>query len=95
MALEYLKNVGIDACKPDLHLRRILNRDRLNYIDHFIENEQISEIVAELAMEANVSVIYLDNLLWLLCAENYGNICRKIPKCQLCELKVYCNYPII
>lgn len=95
LALEYLKNVGIDACKPDLHLRRILSKERLNYIDSFTDNEQISEIVSELAYEANVSAIYLDNLLWLLCAENYGNICRKIPQCQLCGLSVYCNYPNI
>ena len=92
LALEYLKNVGIDTCKPDLHLRRILSKERLNYIDLLTDNEQISDIVSELAHEANISAIYLDNLLWLLCAENYGNICRKIPQCQLCELRFNCNY---
>jgi len=93
LALEYLKNVGIDTCKPDLHLRRILSFERLNYTSKFAESEHISEIVTKIAFDANVSVIYLDNLLWLLCAENYGNICGKVPKCHLCELRGFCNYP--
>lgn len=94
LALEYLKNVGIDTCKPDLHLRRILSKERLNYTSKFTESEHISEIVTEIAKEVGYSVIYLDNLLWLLCAENYGNICGKVPKCYLCDLREICNYPI-
>ena len=31
LALEYLRNVGLDVGKPDLHIRRILSIKRLGY----------------------------------------------------------------
>ena len=93
LALEYLKNVGVEAIKPDVHIMRILGRSRLGYFkNNPDEVEAIIEILA-LAHEAQTNAIYLDNLLWLLCAKNYGNICKKEPRCDLCGFKEMCNYP--
>ncbi|MDD3224501.1 MAG: hypothetical protein PHX70_07335 [Clostridium sp.] len=35
LALEYLRNVGISAIKPDIHIRRILSKNRLNLCEHY------------------------------------------------------------
>ncbi|OJX39967.1 MAG: hypothetical protein BGO78_14370 [Chloroflexi bacterium 44-23] len=93
LALEYLKNVGIEAIKPDVHIMRILSSSRLGYLkDNSDEYEAIIEVLA-LAEEAQSNAIYLDNLLWLLGAQNYGNICKKDPSCNLCGFIEICNYP--
>ena len=93
LALEYLKNVGVEAIKPDVHIMRILSNSRLGYLtDNPDEVEAIIEVLA-LAQKAEINVIYLDNLLWLLGAQNYGNICKKEPNCNLCGFKQLCNYP--
>lgn len=93
LALEYLKNVGIEAIKPDVHIMRILSGSRLGYFkDNPEEVEAINEVLA-LAKEAQTNAIYLDNLLWLLGAQNYGNICKKEPRCNVCGFNEVCNYP--
>jgi hypothetical protein len=92
LAMEYLRNVGIRAAKPDVHVRRVLGGDRLAYADHHPSEEEAYRIVGDLAAEAGCNPTYLDNLLWLFCAQDYGNICRAAPRCDVCEFREACNY---
>lgn len=92
LAMEYLKNVGISSMKPDLHIIRICGPERLDIIPSTNPEKQLLEF-KKFADEANVTSTYLDNLFWIFGAKGFGEICSKTPKCDKCELKIYCNYP--
>jgi hypothetical protein len=47
LALEYLRNVGIRAGKPDVHVRRILSEKRLAYCTGDPSEEQAYRLVAQ------------------------------------------------
>jgi hypothetical protein len=94
LAMEYLRNVGVRACKPDVHLRRVIGLTRLGLVG-FDEpsEEEAYRAVGKIADEAGVNPTYLDNLLWLLCAKNYGDVCGATPRCTACLLRETCHYP--
>lgn len=94
LALEYLRNVGIKAIKPDIHLRRIVSDERLNYYNGYPSEVETVKILSSIAGECGVNLTYLDNLIWLYCAVDYANICGSDPKCYLCELQYKCNMGI-
>jgi hypothetical protein len=93
LAMEYLRNVGVRACKPDVHVRRILSNQRLGYSSSHPSEEEAYEIVDTLADRADCNPTYLDNLLWLFCARDYGCVCGAKPRCGICGLREECNYP--
>jgi hypothetical protein len=49
--------------------------------------------MGEVADEVGMNPTYLDNLLWLFCAKDYGNVCGAAPRCTVCLLRDMCNYP--
>jgi thermostable 8-oxoguanine DNA glycosylase len=91
LALEYLRNVGVEAIKPDLHVRRIISNQRLNFHESYPSERETVEILSSIAQDSGVTLTYLDNLIWMYCAVDYGNICGSTPKCHLCELQKNCN----
>lgn len=91
LALEYLRNVGVKAIKPDLHIRRIIGDERLNFYSGYPSEIETVKIMGMIAEESGVNLTYLDNLMWLYCAVDYANICGSDPKCNLCELQHSCN----
>ena len=89
LTAEYLRNVGYDISKPDRHIIRILGKERFNCLESAGESTAMYEamdIVCEIAKEMNRSVAEVDYILWSYCASGYGEICGKIPKCDLCCL---------
>jgi hypothetical protein len=68
LALEYLRNVGIRAAKPDVHVLRILGGERLAYFLGKPAEREAVQLVADLATQIGCNETYLDNLLWLFCA---------------------------
>lgn len=94
LALEYLRNVGVRAAKPDRHVLRILGPERLAYFTAPPSEAGAVKLVADLSAEANCNATYLDNLLWLFCAEDYGDICGAAPRCGFCALASGCQYPV-
>ena len=93
LALEYLRNVGIRAVKPDVHMRRIISNERLNYCSCYPTEEETVKVLSSLAKQIGVNPTYLDNLVWIFCAVDYGNICNENPKCHFCSLRSLCNFP--
>jgi len=94
LALEYLRNVGVRASKPDVHVRRAISAERLGLAEGRRPTEQETyAVLLKLADEAGVNPTYLDNLLWLFCAQDYGNVCGANPKCSFCRLSSFCNFP--
>jgi hypothetical protein len=93
LALEYLRNVGVPASKPDVHVRRAISAARLGLTEGFPTEKEAYEVVLRLAGAAKVNPTYLDNLLWLFCAQDYGSVCGAVPRCSFCRLSSFCNLP--
>lgn len=90
LAMEYLRNVGIRAGKPDIHVRRVLSVERLGFSLGNPSEREAYSILATLAAEAGCNPTYLDNILWLFCAQDYGNICGASPVCGVCAFVDTC-----
>jgi hypothetical protein len=92
LTMEYLKNVGLSGMKPDTHLLRICGPERLDIIQETNSKEQLQSF-ERFSKQAGVSTTYLDNLIWIFGANEYGEICSSSPKCHKCVLIELCNYP--
>ncbi len=94
LAMEYLRNVGVDAAKPDTHIRRILGKNRLGYSSHEIAGEiEAIEIIDTLSSQTGYSASKIDAILWLFSSNDNGMICTEKPHCAQCTLRgKYCNY---
>lgn len=94
LAMEYLKNVGIDVIEPNVHIIRICGPERLAI---FQENniDSIIDSFVKFSKATGYPMTYLDNIFYIFGAKDYGEICLSIPKCDECEckLKDCCNYP--
>jgi len=89
----YLKNIGIDIGKPDTHIKRILGKNILGCSknDEATEEEALSYIKC-IAEKNGTTKKEVDSLLWLYCADGFGEICTKNdPKCDKCVIKEYCH----
>jgi thermostable 8-oxoguanine DNA glycosylase len=91
LAMEYLRNVGVDAAKPDTHIIRILSGERLGYHEDIPTPEEAIEIMEAISKETGLALSYLDALLWNFCSSGSGNICNSNPRCKRCKLDPYCN----
>lgn len=82
---QYIKQLGVDCVKPDVHLLRILSRLGLlePYSDGFELNEKCSEISDEYP---ELSVTDVGEILWHFCAVDYLNICGSTPRCNSCPV---------
>ncbi|WP_066499454.1 hypothetical protein [Abyssisolibacter fermentans] len=95
LALEYLRNVGINEIKPDVHIKRILSAKRLGICSKVEPTEQEAlKAVELLTRETNYSAAEIDSYLWLFCAKGYVEICGAKPKCFICPVRQECNYMI-
>lgn len=93
LACNYLKNLGIDSVKPDVHLRRILGCERLGFSTRIIATErEVMKATAAMSVAAGISKTMVNNLLWSFCADGYGQICRSTPQCGKCGIKPFCRY---
>jgi hypothetical protein len=93
LALEYLRNVGIRAPKSDLHVIRVIGGYRLGFVKGEPDAHKAYKVMVRLADDAGINRTYLDNLIWVFCAKDYGNICGAAPRCHACLLRAYCAYP--
>lgn len=93
LAWEYMRNVGIDACKPDTHLRRFLGNARMGQSKGQIASiDETVHQVAQLSRITGLSQAAIDNIIWSFCADGYGEICTATPHCENCVIRQYCKY---
>jgi hypothetical protein len=93
LAMEYLRNVGINAIKPDLHICRLIGPQRFGFIDKEPTPEQAYACLMRLADESAENAVYLDTLLWIFAAKDYGNICTATPRCGECSVMLCAKHP--
>lgn len=90
IACEYVRNVGIDIIKPDVHIKRIASADRLNLVTAKSDYKIIDEF-QELSKQIGINQAKMDYLLWNYCSKGYGEICTATPKCKECVIRKYCQ----
>ena len=89
---EYLRNVGIEGAKPDIHLRRFFGSDRMAKSKS--SPASINDVLCEieyLSKETGFTQTEIDDLIWRYCADGYGEICTKNPNCQGCVIRYKCS----
>ncbi len=80
---EYLKNVGVDIIKPDVHVCRILGR--LGFSEHSPATmKEAFEICDNLSKQYHMSKVEVDSILWRFCAKGQFELCTANPKCTKC-----------
>ena len=83
---EYLKGVGVDVIKPDVHVCRILGR--LGYTKHNPATiEEAYTACENIAKEYGMLNIEVDSILWQFCANGYFEQCTSKPNCSKCLVK--------
>lgn len=87
---EYLKGVGVDIIKPDVHVCRILSRLGFSINDPATINEAY-EICDAIAKENNLTNTEVDSILWQYCANNFFECCTNKPNCKICLVED-CKY---
>lgn len=87
LAMEYLKNVGISGAKPDVHIIRICDSDRLNVFKKGTSGPEIQKRLYDLCKQLDYNLTEVDYILWLFAAKGYGEICESEPNCDVCLLK--------
>jgi endonuclease III len=92
LAWEYLRNVGVDGAKPDVHMKRILGSERLGVSKSpEASNEEVISTMKKLSDETGIWMAQLDYLFWCYCATDKGEICTAEPDCNRCVIKDECN----
>jgi len=92
LAWEYLRNVGIDGMKPDVHLCRFFSGERMGRGNNTPARiNEVFETVLKLSEDTGVSMSEIDSLVWNFCSSGYGEICTSNPRCEICPIKKYCN----
>ena len=92
LAWEYLRNVGIDGMKPDVHLCRFFAGDRMGSGSNIPATiHEVYETVLKLSKDTGISMSEIDWLVWNFCSSGYGEICTSNPRCEICPIKEYCN----
>lgn len=93
LAWEYLRNVGIDGAKPDVHMKRILGSERLGVSgSENASDEEVITTVRNLSKKTGLWMGQIDYLFWAYCATDKGEICTAEPKCDKCVVREYCNH---
>ena len=90
LVCEYLRNLGVDIIKPDVHIKRIVSAERLNLITSKNDYKILDEF-QELAQEIGINQVKIDYLLWNYCSKGYGEVCTATPKCNECVIREYCQ----
>lgn len=90
---EYLKNVGVNCAKPDTHLLRFFGANRMGTGNHSPATiKELYSQIQEVADATGEKIIEVDYVIWNFCAEGYGEVCTKEPKCSICPIRGECNY---
>ncbi len=90
---EYLRNVGVDGAKPDVHMKRILGSERLGVSSaKDASDDEVLDAVKKLSDETGLWMAEIDYLFWAYCATDKGEICTANPRCRECVIRNECKY---
>ena len=90
---EYLRNVGVDLAKPDVHVMRLLYR--LGYTRHPAKTDEALDVCEKIAKAYGMRQIDVDAILWGYCADGRLKICTADPNCKECRVCPCANYQTV
>lgn len=91
LAREYLRNIGVDSGKPDVHMKRIMGSERLAVSGYpEASNEEVVAKLQELSNETGLWMSQIDYIFWAYCATDMGEICTANPRCEKCVIRDEC-----
>ena len=92
LAWEYLRNIGIDGCKQDVHLCRFLGSKRMGYSNKETATlDEVCRIVEVASKDTGMLMMEIDAIIWAYCAVGYADMCGANPRCSRCPIKSKCN----
>ena len=92
LAWEYLRNVGVDGAKPDVHMKRILGNERLGISKKSeASDDEVLDAIEDLSKQTGFWMAEIDYLFWAYCATGKGEICTANPRCSKCVIREYCK----
>lgn len=93
LSREYLRGVGIDNVKPDLHLRRFLGNGRMGESKEEIASiQEVLDQVEKLHEKTGYKRVEIDSIIWKYCSNGNGEICTALPHCMKCVVRKQCKY---
>jgi len=99
LVLEYLKEIGIDAIKPDVHVVRVMHR--LGLINSVrMSSGNINKVLAvgnRMAQLTGEKLSVIDAIFWMYGGSGDNHVKKAIcsknkPLCNECPLIKYCNF---
>lgn len=96
LAWEYLRNVGIDGVKPDIHVCRFLGSSRMGESDQAQASpSEAVNIVRKMSAQLDLPMVEINSIIWSYCASHYGEICTATPHCGSCVVRSYCTRDLV
>ncbi len=95
---DFLKSIGLDAIKPDIHVRRILFRLGLisSCKPHPKVEEEVFEVAKKISKSTGEKLGVIDAIIWFYGADMPNlikkPICGKKPRCNECNLTELCKH---
>lgn len=85
LALEYLKHVGVDCVKPDVHIRRMLQR--WGYFSYTPSEIETFDFIYGVSKNSGMLAMDIGSAMWNFCAKNYLEVCTASPRCRGCTVQ--------
>lgn len=90
LAAQYMKNLGVDLVKPDVHLRRFIQR--IGWRGYLPDEYETISICKEIANKYDITQTEVGTIIWQYCATGYIQICDANPSCSSCPTFDNCHY---
>lgn len=99
VVLDYLKDVGIDIVKPDVHVARVFFR--LGFVSSEKQTmsniNRIIEIAEQIKQATSEKLAVIDAIFWMYGGGGDGHVKKAVcdksePLCDECSLTNYCKY---
>ena len=84
LILQYMKQLGIDCVKPDVHLKRIVHR--LGWVGYEPSDQEVFDICKSVASQYTLTMCEVGSAIWLFGATGYAEMCDASPKCCKCPV---------
>lgn len=95
---DFLKSIGFEAIKPDIHVRRILFRLGLisSWESGSKTTKEVFEVARKISEQTGERLGVIDSVIWFYGADRPKEIKKPIcglnPLCNECPLTKYCKY---
>lgn len=89
---EYLRNVGFNEVKPDIHMKRFFGSNRMGSSTHRLATEkEVFDICKDIENKTGIARVLIDEAIWNFCRASNLQVCGETPQCDRCPIRQYCT----